>query len=221
MAALAIGLRDAKEDGGIINDILIDVEDCMPNRLDAPKTTHWTQLAAATHLPYLDTNPNSQIAISHEELKMMATLVASWDIDKIISEISQETIQFKDESAEQLKGTGIDDGGCHIKILKATKQLIDDKTTDRLANKVFSNEQLAACTLRLERMKAFINKQALEKNPFTAIELVLAIDLDAKKFYDRLVPGSSLRASTERTRTTSGRFHIIGKQTPVSAGIRV
>lgn len=221
MAALAIGLRDAKEDG-IINETLIDVEDCMPSRLDAPQATaaKWTEFTCATHLPYLDTNPSSKLTISHDDLQTVAKLVTNWDINKIISELADESIQFKDRSAEQLKGTGVDDGGCHIKIQNAMPQLFDVQKKDPLTNKLFCDAQLAACRTRLERMKSFILKQAIEKNPFTAVELVFSVDPDAKRFYEALTTQSSLRASTERTLSTLGPFHVIGQQTPHSAGIR-
>src|SRR5579871_995793 len=84
MLAVAAGLRDAKE-SGCKGSTLIDVEDCMPTRLDPVWTPEKIDHSvAATDLPFLNNNPMTTQELNLEDVGKLAKIVENWNIAAIV-----------------------------------------------------------------------------------------------------------------------------------------
>jgi hypothetical protein len=96
--ALAIGLRDGKNDGHI-QYRLFDNQECMPTRLD-PADSDRTPVPA-TDLPFLE-NPLSESALPIEVIDSLKELVMKWDFMRILTLLHSFEVQYADRITEEL-----------------------------------------------------------------------------------------------------------------------
>ncbi|MEI8301402.1 MAG: hypothetical protein WCG10_07355, partial [Chlamydiota bacterium] len=97
LTALAIGLRDGREDN--ITSMIIDAEECMPERIEAPKDLD--RAVAATHLPYfVKDEVVLRKTIDSSDIQTMKDIINKWNIEKIVEEVRQKKILFPDITSE-------------------------------------------------------------------------------------------------------------------------
>ncbi len=172
LTALAIGLRDGKEDG-IIRKMLTDTEECMPSYLD-PEENDTDEAIAATHLPFLESK-FAHIEILSDELRELATLVSRWNPFQMFQDLTKQRLLFVDLPSEdtELGQQGWDHGGCPIQIapLEGKVDVVDVRK-----NILLTERQINACIERMTRLKAFILQAKNLGNSCTAVKLTGAMD---------------------------------------------
>lgn len=243
--SLAVGLRDGRDDN--VNEVIIDSEECMPNRLD-PRTSPFEgetlqDEVAATHLPFLDKSFFEQ-PINHKDFIRLREIVLRWDIDRIFTEIASEQIQFADllselfDMGDDLERTIADDGGCSVKLLREEEVFADDglysPTNLSSTQYVFNPSQMDAFRTRLNRLKTFIVNPKNEKvmpaqivgavDPFYLRHLRLMQtkqEMEKEEILIRDESVSSVASGSSLQRSSAGRespFMLAGRW-PVSPGI--
>jgi hypothetical protein len=225
MLALAIGLRDGKKDG-YKGSMLFDVEDSFPIRMDPVwKVGYIEKSASAIDLPYLDQDPRTTAALTHEEVGQLVVIVQNWKISQTINALKHLRIRYEDKAAENMQenSKATDDGGCPVEILKAEPHLIngnlnhlDPSNTKR---RVFMPEQLDACSLRLQRMRDFIIACAMHQETFTPQDLVDAVDKWGKIYKEALRRSPILPQVIDRIYSAQGSYHITGRNSPEEAQV--
>jgi hypothetical protein len=211
--SLAIGLRDAREDN--ITNVILDSEECMPNRIepnsDVEEIDHQV---AATHLPFLNSEFLDQ-PMNKQDFAHCARLIRGWDIEKIVTEVSEEKIKYADlvsEKASLVKSKHKlqDSNKNEVRVIVDQNpdhedDLFDPKNLEK-TNNVFDEKQIVAFKTRLERLKKLFSEDA--KETLTPREMVAAVD----PFYVKHIKMLELLESKRRERTLSidsaqsGRF---------------
>ena len=229
ITALAIGLRDGKNDGHC-KDTLFDLEDSMPERIDPKDKINWEQERTVTHLPYLDADKRTSVLISTENLSELKSIVSSWQIEDITQQVKQQKIVFADTLAETMSHSGPDDGHYQVRIhskdIPHTINGILNRMTDQNPERrILTDQQIDAFKERLTRIKTFITSC---KEPFSVRDLVFAVDPFAKLFFDKIqksaeaskkkdatkASGGLKKSTAECTRDSQGPFHLIGFALP-------
>lgn len=202
MFALAIGLRDGKEDGEK-GSKFFDVDDSMPVWIDVPEDVTIEHVPAATHMPYLS-HPYSTKKLSEEAILALKQIVDRWSPSEILEFLLEQKISFRDRVAEAVPITSIeedassdsldsdasdestcspapsaflDEGKCMVRLEWGDKHPINGylsipPTTDQM----FTRAQRDACLTRCSRIREFINYCIRENRVFSPLELVCAVD---------------------------------------------
>lgn len=199
--ALAIGLRDAHSDNVLSK--LIDVEECMPVRLDPDARESATP---ATHLPFL-ADPICEECIGETACTYLKELVSRWNVDLICDEISKIKISFPDivsECSDSFKPGVVYYDENYVKVTGDYESEPDDlfeRQPLNGKNLVFSDHQIGALKIRLERLKSIILTKI---NPETNLRDI--VDL-FDPFYARCVKVISAVQKVSRERTLSEGSH--------------
>jgi hypothetical protein len=219
VVALAIGLRDGKEDG-YKGSTIFDLDDVFPVRVDPIFTNGFMDSPATVHLPYLK-DERTNTLLSKEEIKALAQMVEKWDIAEIGTRMSELRICYEDKIAEQQAvGTCFkDEGGYDVEIEASDPHEINGiLNTLCLENKkrsIFVNSQIIATLTRLSRIQSFI-LNCYEKNQLFAVkDLVDAVDPAGKAYRQQLnkhreVLGSPVKMALHK----SGEHDMTGKIPP-------
>ncbi len=251
LLAVAIGLQDGKPDGIILDMrtqllMLFDVEYCMATKLDLPKdcTKEMVETRIAPlDIPFLADEIFNQ-PLSKEQVTVLAKLVSKWNMYEIISEIANLPILYADPIAEEMStgARGVNQANAHIKIPGVTEDKVNeffDRWNYNPAGEpnpkrhVLTREQLAVCNTRLKRLQEFIVNKSIYGEPFTAADLVYAVDYDGEKiakalsqhacfhaFYSRFSPSRpSYGSSSPSPSPQSAYLSIGGKYSPKHAGV--
>ncbi len=230
MLAVAVGLRDAKTSGckGVT---LIDVEDCMPIRLDPIWTPEKiSNSVAATDLPFLNNNPMTNQELSLEEVSKLAKIAQNWDITAILRTLSRLKIPYEDAVAERMDigAEGRDEGGWQVSIDKPRHRHLINGDLNHLSpannkRRLLLPNQLEACKVRLNRIKDFIISNASQGKRFTPLQLVHAVDKWSKILQEAIQRSPKLEQSCPvvRTMKLSGIHSISGKMTPKMLNITI
>jgi hypothetical protein len=177
LTALAIGLRDGREEN--MTPKIIDAEECMPNRIEAPE--HLEAACAATHLPfiseYMGTWKNKVSVPCKNEMKK---IVGAWDIKAITEEVSGFLIRFPDSLCEKSEEQDpfTDEGGCQVSINQNDDSdglndfLYTSKKSVNAQTPIFDENQIKAFQARLERLQHLIQTQ----DSFSPYDLIQAVD---------------------------------------------
>ena len=195
--ALAIGLRDAHSDNVLSK--LIDVEECMPVRLDPGARESATP---ATHLPFL-ADPICEECIGETAFTYLKELVSKWSVDLICDEISQMSISFPDVVMESEDSFASDHEYLdenHIRVTGDFETEPDDLFEKRPLdgkNLIFSHHQIGTLKIRLERLKSIILTKI---NPETTLRDIVAL---FDPFYARCVKVITTVQKASRERTIS------------------
>ena len=199
--ALAVGLRDGKNDN-YEGSTFLDVEDCMPIRIDPPWNAE--KMPSAIDLPYLDKDLRTNQQLSKEEVNNLAFLVQQWNISSIIEAINHLKIRYEDSDAEQLQleKTGVDEGGHRIKIEEGKPHLINGHLNhfnpSNAKSRILLPEQREACNIRLQRIRDYISWRARREESFSPQDLVYAVDLYGKVYHEAIRSGSSYSSQARR-----------------------
>ena len=221
--ALAIGLRDGKQDG-YKGSMFFDVEDCMPLRIDpvwSKENMH--ESPSAIDLPYLDKDERTHTMLSQEDVGRLAELVQKWNITAIVQDLNHLKIRYEDKTAElfEEEKRGLDEGGCNVEVAAGIPHQINgvfnhlDKANSKKRH-ILHPDQLEACNTRLRRIQDFIKGHALQQTSFSPQDLVCAVDKFGKVFREALLssPSSSLPKSVSHVLNSQGPNHITGRQSP-------
>ncbi len=217
--ALAIGLRDGKKDG-YKSSTLLDVEDCMPVRIDPTWTKEKIEKSvSALDLPYLDQDPRSSTKLSLEEVCKLAELVQKWKITALVKHLSQFKIRYEDRQAEVMKKKtrGYDEGECYITVVNGEPHLINGKLNHLASNPdmhLLLEEQLEACNTRLQRIRDFIIDCAMNQKSFTPQELVFAVDRYGQILHDAIRHSPKLPRGIDQILDGQGINHLLGRHSP-------
>lgn len=213
--ALAIGLRDGKKDN--ITSMIIDTEECMPNRLD-PKLTQESldilKQSPCTHLPFLFEHKHLlDRPISDSCIKKMIDRVNQWDLDQIVSEIADKKILFMDKISES-RSKGCDAGNCPFEVEASDSTDIENGLYPTIKSgsslqPIFDEKQIDTFRLRLDRLATFI-----KENPtFTPRNLIEGLD----PFYMFAIDQSTnARFSEEERFKAAGRVSVASMSTAYS-----
>lgn len=227
--ALAIGLRDGKEDG-YKGSTFFDTDDCMPIRID-PIIKNGEidpQTVSAIDLPYLDQDPRTHEKLSLEEIGILANMVQNWDTVEILAQLSTLKILYEDRVAESLAINDInqDEGSCLVEI-QATEppHLINGQlnhlTHSNSQRHLLLSSQRNAFNIRITRLRDFIIESQIKSARFTPQELVFTVDRFGGIFYRSLSisPLHGLRRDVAQTLSNQGAHHLIGRTTPENLGV--
>lgn len=223
--ACAIGLRDGKKDG-YIHNTWIDVEDCMPMRIDPEISKEGMQkTASAFDLPYLDEDKRADIKLSLEKIHSIAKTVKNWNIPEIIKTLSEQKILFYDPIAEnmKLKQRGFDDGNCPVKIEEPKSHAINGHLKIDLSthSQILTPMQLDACGKRLERLKDYILKCSSEGHQFSAKNLVFSVDKHLHAYYKTVMSPSISKSTLFGPFDRCGVFSLLGRVSPIKMGLKI
>lgn len=221
MLALAIGLRDGKNDG-YKGSTLFDVDDCFPVRIDPIFTpAAIKKSASAIDLPYLDKDPRTETHLSLEEVGTLASMVQQWRISQIVMELGRLKIQYEDKYAERMceSAEGLDEGNCHVRVVKADPPhqingRLNHMSKENAKRRVLLPEQLDAFNTRLQRMHDFIMACAMQQKTFTPRELVHAVDKWGKIYMGTIRRSPVLRRDVEKLLNDRGEFWLSGRHSP-------
>ncbi|MBM3191350.1 MAG: hypothetical protein FJZ63_01685 [Chlamydiae bacterium] len=172
LTALAIGLRDLHAEN-IRSSVLVDAEECMPNRIEAEASQE--KAVAATHLPFLrDYEQVAKEKIAEEVLQKMKALVGAWNIDELTFQVQDLKILFVDSLVYEMDD--MDAGECSYSLREAEEpdDLYTPKEMPSEATPVFDEGQVDAFKKRLERIKETI----LGAAALSPQELIQAVDPD-------------------------------------------
>ena len=222
LTALAIGLRDGRKDN--ITSMIIDAEECMPERIEAPE--HLDKAVAATHLPYFVENQDIlQKNIDASDVKAIKAIIMGWNIEKILDEVSKKKILFPDIESESSAFHDVDsiEGSDVEEDLDLQDHLYTPKSCINTETSIFDNNQIQAFGERLSRLKNFI-----EKSPhFSCNDMIQAVDpeyiqgFEVAKQISRLSEEAQLGQLT-RPYSSSQRSESVGRQsTPLVRGLSV
>ncbi len=223
--ACAIGLRDGKKDG-YIHNTWIDVEDCMPMRIDPEISKEGMQrTASAFDLPYLDGDKRVDIKLPLDKIHSIAQTVKNWNIPEMLKTLSEQKILFYDPIAEnmKLKQQGFDDGNCPVKIEKLKSHAINGhlKIDVSTHSQILTPMQLEACGKRLERLKDYILKCSSEGHPFSAKNLVFSVDKHLHAYYKTVMSPSISKTTLFQHFDRHGVFSLLGRVAPKKFGLKI
>jgi len=209
--ALVIGWRDGKDCNR--EDALTDLEECMPRMLtpafepaghitpdDFIRIRPSGSFVAATHLPFLEDDDFTNEPFNRKDLLKLCSIVAKWDIEEIIREISGEMIRYPDyvcetedlseleenmkhsdeasgaESSSEVELTIKDENFCAVKLSKDELMHEDHLYKPKFLSgttPALDEEQIYAFRDRLERIKAYFLSK---KEKTTPADLVRSVD---------------------------------------------
>lgn len=174
VASLAIGLRDGKRDGLSRNFRLIDFEDNMPARLD-PNGDAINVSSAATHLPFLE-EPFSFSYLTESQMEILVKLTQKWDLEQIRAHLQKEKLCYQDHIAEEAECGQrlVDEGNAHVEIEDQPLNPLYEQ--NRQSGRLYSDSQIAACLLRLERLKTCLARAYEDNCTLRPLDLVFAVD---------------------------------------------
>jgi hypothetical protein len=219
IVALAIGLRDGKEDG-YKGSTIFDLDDVFPVRVDPLFTNGFMESPATVHLPYLK-DERTNTLLSSVEVKAMAQIIEKWDISAIGMHMSELRISYEDKIAEQQSvGTSLkDEGGYDVEIQTSDPHEINESlNTLCLENKkrsIFVNNQNIATMTRLSRIQSFILNCSAKGQLFAVKDLVDAVDPAGKAYRQQLnIHKDALGSPMKLALNRSGEHDMTGKIPP-------
>lgn len=219
--ALSIGLRDGKADG-YFGSTWLDVEDCMPIRIDpAFQKGEMVNPVAAIDLPYLDKDDRTNASLSIEEVTRLAEVVNKWDIFTIVEQLQKQKILYADQISEKASSQSSieDEGHCPVEIyvpehFHLINGYLNHLSSDNPERYLLLKRQSSACDTRLHRIVDFITEHAINKTTFTPQELVFAVDKYGKIFHDAIRHSPKLPPTYAQIQSGQGTNHIIGRASP-------
>jgi hypothetical protein len=215
--ALALGLRDGKKDG-MIGSTWFDIDDCMHCRLDPSKLDD----PAALDLPYLDNDRRTDQYLTLDQVAQLNEIVSKWNILDVMLTLSSQRILFHDSYAEEMDAddTGIDEGGCTIRIespyplhiINGELNHLDEHNPD---GKVLLSDQSNTCMERLIRIKDFIKSSHFKREMFTPQQLVDSVDPYGCMLRMELRQSPRLPSPLAQSLRESGQFCLLsGRYSP-------
>ena len=176
IVALALGLRDAKPDGYRYGYCLVDLEDHMPARLDPLSDEQ--AACAATHLPLLS-SPLSEQTIPTSAVLSLGELAQEWNLETIETFLRSYNRALTDDKVERCKPgeRGTDEGGLPFSVHKMPPHPVDGfRSVEAPAQALFSKEQVAACLMRLQRVRSCLSESIAADRPLRPLDIVFSVD---------------------------------------------